>query len=827
MMIQRQDPGSLRGSTLAWLEAVVASRTEKNQHRERNSNLPLMGHHQYHHQGDATPTAGVDTNDVRRFFLEDGLDRVNRAVYDRIQQEWSQVIQATKELHAALQDAEKTHGQHVPQQSKHIRHMLDRASANIQDLDAFVRHNVVLGSYVARYLDGVSLPKDGSSSSREERYFIVIEHILMHGVGMSSLLMALSDVYQGVRVLEEHGPGAKQVLDGLVRHEWKAPSTFNRVTKKFWILPRDVLKFKLFIMKHLPILVYGERRKVLDEPVHALEHARMNDFACRDSGDISSVYVDSMPSLTHYNDRLHRRDLAKAIRIRWYGFRDCHDGEKSIFVERKIHRSAYTGMSSTKERGCIREKQVTSFMRGEQHVIEPGSKDEAFLKSVMKEIHEEEQVPLMRTSYQRTAFQNSTENTVRISLDTNLCMTKEYGYGTTHSWCRDFSLFPLREDDVAQFPYGVVEIKLQAKPPQWVKDLISTGMLLVVPKFSKFLHGTASLYQDYTENVPYWFLPDPENKDHLTPATWEEMADKEDAFAKHAADWLFPQGFEDPSQEEKHLSLAFFRPKKTQHKTMPTDKAIVDTKQEALADLEDDSGNRTWCDVEQVPANTTFVVAPKRSWPVYQHASDHEGGSTSSDHTGSQGFSSDSTSVLPFKDYDKIEKGHTVATPVAYGMNGSYGAMQYSMSSKTELTPEANKPVKRSSSLVRTRVEPKTFFANERTFLQWINISVLVMFLALSLLSGSSLAPGMGSSLSTSCNTDDSKCLAGKMSGAIIAPVALSFMAYALYMYKKRTIQILRRETVRYDDQRGPVVLVVILLLVMTISYILTMIYVF
>ena len=100
------------------------------------------------------------------------------------------------------------------------------------------------------------------------------------------------------------------------------------------------------------------------------------------------------------------------------------------------------------------------------------------------------------------------------------------------------------------------------------------------------------------------------------------------------------------------------------------------------------------------------------------------------------------------------------------------------------------------------------------------------MFLALSLLSGSAI-PGLGSGMSSTCDTDDGKCLAGKMSGAIIAPVALSFMGYALYMYKKRTLQILRRETVRYDDQRGPVVLVVILLLAMTISYILTMIFVF
>lgn len=809
MMIQRQDPtvrDGLQQSTLAWLEGIVASRYH---HNDTSSPHPLMNHHSLH----------TENSSVRRFFLEEGLDRVNRTVRERVHHEWSQVMQAAKELHQSIDEAEGTDGENIPQRSRHIRSILDGTSAAVQNLDAFVRHNVVLGDYIARYLDGVSNKND----SMEERYIVAIEHILMHGVGMSSLLMALSDVYQGVRVLEEHGPQAKQVLHGLVRHEWKAPNTFNRVTKKFWILPRDVTRFKLFVMKHLPILVYGERKKVLDQPVDTLNNASMKDFACRDSGDISSVYLDNFPDLKHYHERLHRRDLASATRVRWYGSRDPRDAEKTIFVERKIHRSAYTGMSSTKERGSMKQKDVQKFLQGHLS-FNSGAKDDAFLKSVMDEIHGEQQEPLMRTSYQRTAFQNSTENLVRISLDTNLCMTKEYGYGTNHSWCRDFSMFPLGEGDVAQFPYGVVEIKLQAKPPQWVKDLISTGMLLVVPKFSKFLHGSACLYQGSTENVPYWFLPDPENKDHLTPATWEEMADKEDAFAKHAADWLFPQGFEDPSNEEKQLNLAFFRPKKTQGKS-PPDKEKV-TIREAMNDLEDDSGNRTWCDVEKVEVNSTYVV-PKRSWPIYQNVSDHEGGSTSSDNTGSQGFSSDSTSVLPFKEYDKVEQGHTASKPVAYGMNGSYGVMQYSMSSKTQPSEDPKAPVKRSSSLVRTRVEPKTFFANERTFLQWINISVLVMFLALSLLSGSSLAPGMSSSLTTSCSKDDSKCIAGKMSGAIIAPVALAFMVYALYMYKKRTIQILRRETVRYDDQRGPVVLVVILLLAMTISYILTMIFVF
>lgn len=32
-------------------------------------------------------------------------------------------------------------------------------------------------------------------------------------------------------------------------------------------------------------------------------------------------------------------------------------------------------------------------------------------------------------------------------------------------------------------------------------------MLLPVPKFSKFLHGAALLFQHRCLNVPYWFLP--------------------------------------------------------------------------------------------------------------------------------------------------------------------------------------------------------------------------------------------------------------------------------------------------------------------------------
>lgn len=43
---------------------------------------------------------------------------------------------------------------------------------------------------------------------------------------------------------------------------------------------------------------------------------------------------------------------------------------------------------------------------------------------------------------------------------------------------------------------------------------------------------------------------------------------------------------------------------------------------------------------------------------------------------------------------------------------------------------------------MRPRSEPKTFFANERTFLAWLHIAVLVMMTGLGLLTGSSIMVG-------------------------------------------------------------------------------------
>jgi len=67
----------------------------------------------------------------------------------------------------------------------------------------------------------------------------------------------------------------------------------------------------------------------------------------------------------------------------------------------------------------------------------------------------------------------------------------------------------------------VLEVKLQTQygqePPKWVTDLVSSHLVEAVPKFSKFIHGCATLLPHRVDLVPFW-LPQMDT-DILKPDT--------------------------------------------------------------------------------------------------------------------------------------------------------------------------------------------------------------------------------------------------------------------------------------------------------------------
>lgn len=247
-----------------------------------------------------------------------------------------------------------------------------------------------------------------------------------------------------------------------------------------------------------------------------------------------------------------------------------------IFVERKTHREDWTGEKSVKERFVIKEHELNDYLAGrmtmdaqlEAAAIKKGKdpKDADKVKRLANEVQYAVQtrklrpgthlclspplyllaqstpctLPVMRSFYNRTAFQLPGDARVRISLDTELTMVREDnfdGYDRTNkNWRRtDIGIEPpftgISRDDSTDFPYAVLEVKLQTQmgqePPEWVRDLVSSHLVEAIPKFSKvrslsrfrvlsglaltlatlfnqFIHGCASLLPERVALIPFW-----------------------------------------------------------------------------------------------------------------------------------------------------------------------------------------------------------------------------------------------------------------------------------------------------------------------------------
>ncbi|KAL7537373.1 hypothetical protein ACHAXR_007771 [Thalassiosira sp. AJA248-18] len=96
---------------------------------------------------------------------------------------------------------------------------------------------------------------------------------------------------------------------------------------------------------------------------------------------------------------------------------------------------------------------------------------------------------------------------------------------------------------------------------------------------------------------------------------------------------------------------------------------------------------------------------------------------------------------------------------------------------------------------VPVKVEPKVHFANERTFLAWLHVVVIL---------------AAASTTIVTYSTDEN--IANQLYGIILLPVSAAYIVYALYQYLRRAQMIQRREPGPFIDIAGPTTLTVILM---------------
>lgn len=116
--------------------------------------------------------------------------------------------------------------------------------------------------------------------------------------------------------------------------------------------------------------------------------------------------------------------------------------------------------------------------------------------------------------------------------------------------------------------------------------------------------------------------------------------------------------------------------------------------------------------------------------------------------------------------------------------------------------PQNQKKIAEKRISIPVRIEPKVFFANERTFLSWIHFSIFLGGISTALV-------GLGNAHA-------------RISGYIFAVVSILFTIYALYLYQWRAAKIRQKDPGPYDDRVGPMVVVVVFLAAMTINVIFT-----
>ncbi|TDL19918.1 SPX-domain-containing protein [Rickenella mellea] len=608
-------------------------------------------------------------------------------------------------------------------------------------------------------------------------------------------------------------------------------SAFVRQTTKYWVHPDNLVHLKLAILRHLPVLVFNANK----------------EFETKDSA-ITSIYFDN-EDLDLYLGRLEKTEGAEAIRLRWYGDMNV----KQIFVERKTHREDWTGEKSVKARFPIKEDKVNAFLRGEytmdeefRALVKKGKKTEQEAESMIQLASEVQYSivtrklrPVVRTFYNRTAFQLPGDARVRISLDTELTMVREDNWDgrirSGDNWRRmdigiDHPFVQLPPEDKELFKYGVLEVKLQTQygqePPTWVTDLVSSHLVEAVPKFSKFIHGCATLLPNRVDLVPFW-LPQMDI-DILKPDTGHMHIERpshsgsgsitETNTNTGTPDLMSPspeserarpytepisegededeEGYQAAKDEDKRTGLSG---EAVAEAIAAREKMLKERREEERRLREKrrlDAGVAGGADADdEGEGGARSSLSPRRA----SQAASNKPRTLSIDPLATaQAFDENFKKQLrkgmqqenAVDEDDEHDAGED--DPLLQNGEGSSGRQRNGDDRELVRFWTAD-PGKRIA--VPVRVEPKVYFASERTFLKWLQFGVLIGSISAGLL-----------------NFIEPEDTAGIISAGLFTLAALLAIAYSGIIFVYRAIKLRKRDADGlYYDKWGPTILCVVL----------------
>ncbi|KAK8107705.1 VTC domain-containing protein [Apiospora kogelbergensis] len=325
------------------------------------------------------------------------------------------------------------------------------------------------------------------------------------------LLRKLSTMYY---IIDSHLEEGEQPQLPDLEHQEEVHNGEKYTAQKFWIHPDNLLEVKAMIGRRLPALVYSE--------------SSSKEVDGSDDPSITSLYFDNS-KFDLYTRKVERQTDTSSFRLRWYGQLST---KPEIMIEQKI---IHENGSSEEKKFSIKDKYIKSFIDGNYKMektvekMERQGQDaeqiEAF-RNVASQLQEfvtkSKFEPVVRANYTRAAFQKPADDRVRVSIDSNIAFIREDTLDKDRP-CRDpqqwhrtdidnskmtYPFSNINQSEVSKFPYSVLEIKIKEsanrKRPAWVEDLMASHLVHSAPRFSKFAHGVASLFEDHVNNLPFW-----------------------------------------------------------------------------------------------------------------------------------------------------------------------------------------------------------------------------------------------------------------------------------------------------------------------------------
>lgn len=457
------------------------------------------------------------------------------------------------------------------------------------------------------------------------------------------------------------------------------------LTLAVWVHPENLLEVKTLILRHLPSLVYGE------QAAREVDH--------NDAPTITSLYFDN-GKFDLYSDKVNRQSETSSLRLRWHGQLSARP---DIFVEQKT--SDASGHSQ-ESKFTIKDKWVKPFLDGEyamdktlQKMERQGQSPEqidgfkATVTTIREFLEQKKLSPTVRANYARTAFQKPADDRVRISIDTDLAFIREDTLDSRRP-CRDpkewhrldiddsnmtYPFKNINQSEVSKFPYAVLEIKLKEdlnrKRLAWVEDLMNSHLVHPSPRFSKFVQGVASLFDDDVKALPSW-LGDLEKDIRMDP---QKAFEQEEQRRAERAD------------EVGSLVGTF----STSYKTSQ----VSPVSRSYLAD-------RMAADAKSQPSS----LSRRNKLPTGEE--EGEGSAEQQPARPPQGYGTLS-SVLPGFSLTKYSRAKRAQ--------------------RAQLPEGVVEPTEWIKNMGELKVEPKVWLANERTFLKWQHICILQGGLAVAL----------------------------------------------------------------------------------------------